>query len=348
MSESLRIAAFDIGTKKIVGAVSEKIDDSFTILAIEEEVTRPGSVFKGKINNVNDVLFQILSIIKKLNNKLNIKINCAYFSPSNEKGINTEEWYKLIADIENRGIKAHYNLDRLDCIADTLMSDAEKEIGCLIIDFGAGCTSFILRNNNIPDKRGLIQLGGDNITKDLTFLNLKTNEAEKLKIKLGTTKPSKLIRPNAHIILEKDKDVAEAKFTTPLELSNMIEDRVKDICLRFLEPLKKIDEFSKPGRSIIMVGGAAYLNDLSEWISDYTGLSTKIEDKFNFVDTNDDINIRNAKYAGLISILYHGTEDCRIKDIDLTNKKKKKGPGKYIVDLLNKGMDTIFGDEHYN
>ena len=69
MSETLRIAALDIGTNKIVGAISEKTEDSFSIIAIEEENTRAGSVYKGKIVNVSDVLFQIVGIIKKLGNK---------------------------------------------------------------------------------------------------------------------------------------------------------------------------------------------------------------------------------------------------------------------------------------
>ena len=345
MSDTLRIAAFDIGTNKIIGAVSEKTEDSFSIIAIEEENTRPGSVYKGKINNVSDVLFQIVSIIKKLSNKINSKINSAYISISNEKGYQTEEWKKLVSDLETRGVKI-YTLDRLDCMGDTLLSTAEKEIGCLLIDFGAGCTSFILRNNNSADKRGIIPLGGKNITKDLTFLNLKTQEAEKLKIKLGTTKPNKLIRPNARIILEKSTNVENAKFTTPLKLSEMIEDRVKDICLRFLDPLKKQDEFSKPGRSIILVGGGAYLRDLPEWISDQTGLSVKIEDKFNLVEAPDDVNIYNARYAGIISLLHNGTEDCRVKDETLKGNKKKKT--NILVNILHKGMDTIFGDEQYN
>lgn len=347
MNETLRIAAFDVGTNKIVGAVSEKTEDSFSIIAIEEEKTRSGSVYKGKINNVSDVAFQIVSIIRKLNNKINAKINSAYISISNEKGYHTEEWDKLVKELGSRGVKV-YTLDRLDCMADALMSNAEKEIGCLLIDFGAGCTSFILRNNNSADKRGIIPLGGNNITKDLTFLNLKTQEAEKLKIKLGTTKPEKLIRPNARIILEKSDNLNEAKFTTPLILSQMIEDRVKDICLRFLDPLKKQDEFSKPGRSIILVGGGAYLRDLPEWISDQTGLSVKIEDKFNLVEAPDDVNIYNARFASIISLLHNGTEDCRVKDETLKKKKDKKSSGKFIEKILRKSMNTIFGDEQYN
>ena len=45
MSETLRIAAFDIGTNKIVGAVAERTDDGhLSILAIEEEINKNGIV----------------------------------------------------------------------------------------------------------------------------------------------------------------------------------------------------------------------------------------------------------------------------------------------------------------
>lgn len=347
MSETLRIAALDIGTNKIVGAISEKTEDSFSIIAIEEEKTRAGSVYKGKIVNVSDVLFQIVGIIKKLSNKTNSKINTIYISISNEKGYNTPEWNKLVAELQTRGVKVH-TIDRLDCLAETLMSTAEKEIGCLLIDFGAGCTSFILRCHNTSDKRGTIPLGGNNITKDLTSLGLQSAEAEKLKIKLGTTKLDKVVRPNARIILEKSNNVENAKFTTPLKLSEMIEDRVRDICLRFIEPLKKLDALSKPGTSIILVGGGAYLNDLPEWISDQTNLSVKIEDRFNLIEAPDDIKIYNAKYAAIISLLHNGTEDCRTKDESIKGDKKKKGFGGKFVNFLEKGMDTIFGNEQYN
>ena len=347
MSESLRIAAVDIGTNKIVGAISEKTEDSFSIIAIEEEKTRAGSVYKGKIVNVSDVLFQIVGIIKKLGNKTNSKINSIYLSISNDKCYETQEWSKLVAELQTRGVKVH-TLDRLDCLAETLMSTAEKEIGCLLIDFGAGCTSFILRSNNSLDKRGTIPLGGNNITKDLTSLGLQSTEAEKLKIKLGTTKLDTVVRPNARIILEKSNNVENAKFTTPLRLSEMIEDRVKDICLRFIDPLKKIDALSNPGTSIILVGGGAYLNDLPEWISDKTNLSVKIEDKFNLIEAPDDIKIYHAKYAAIISLLHNGTEDCRTKDESIKAGKKKKGVGGMIVNILENGMDKIFGNEQYN
>ena len=81
-------------------------------------------------------------------------------------------------------------------------------------------------------------------------INLKPEDAEKLKIKLGSTKPEKLLRPNARIILEKSTNVNEAKYITPLKLSEMILDRVKDICLRFLDPMKKHEEFSEKKESL--------------------------------------------------------------------------------------------------
>ena len=46
MSDTLRIVAFDIGTNKIVGAVSEKTaDERLSIIAIEEEKTLNGSMY---------------------------------------------------------------------------------------------------------------------------------------------------------------------------------------------------------------------------------------------------------------------------------------------------------------
>ena len=75
-----------------------------------------------------------------------------------------------------------------------------------------------------------------------------------------------------------------------------------------------------------------------------TGLSVKIEDKFSFADSPIDIDINNAKYACLISLLNNGTEDCRTKDESLKPEKKTNK----LVKIIHKSMDAIFGDEQYN
>lgn len=349
MENTLRIAAIDIGANKVVGAISEKYENTFHILAIEEETTKIGTIHRGTIISPQDAAHHIVNIIRKLKNRTRTEIHKIYLTIHNDKDISSnEEWAKLLKDLKERGIHVinqdENTQNRLDLLASTIMSQTEQEIGCLLIEFGASCTSYILKgDNSLKCNTGIIPLGSHNITKDLTFLGIDLNNAEKLKLKLGTAIPKKVISPNAHIILEKNKPIEEAKYTTPLELSNMIEDRLKDIFYRFIIPLKEMQVFDNPARSIILVGGGAYLKDFAEWISNETGLMVKIEEKFSFVNTADDVNIRNAKYASIISTLYNGTEDYRTKSNDKVKKPSKLI--KILESFSDKGMTSIFGKE---
>ena len=79
-------------------------------------------------------------------------------------------------------------------LADAMLSKEDKELGCALVDFGAGVTSVSVYKNGDLLHMSVIPLGGNLITKDITSLQLTEAEAENLKKEYGS------------VIIQKDDD----------------------------------------------------------------------------------------------------------------------------------------------
>ncbi|MDR0844968.1 MAG: cell division protein FtsA, partial [Tannerella sp.] len=71
-------------------------------------------------------------------------------------------------------------------LANAMLSREEKELGCALINFGAGVTSVVVYKGGSLVHLSVIPLGSDLITKDLTTLKLSEPEAERVKITYGS------------------------------------------------------------------------------------------------------------------------------------------------------------------
>lgn len=67
-----------------------------------------------------------------------------------------------------------------------VLNNTQKELGALVIDFGAGTTEYVVYNNGVVKHTGVLAVGGDHISNDLAYgLKLPLGRAEQLKIEQG-------------------------------------------------------------------------------------------------------------------------------------------------------------------
>jgi len=67
-----------------------------------------------------------------------------------------------------------------------LLTNEQKEMGALVIDFGGGATEYIVYSGGIIKHTGVIAVGGDHLSNDLAYgLKVPLGRAEELKIKFG-------------------------------------------------------------------------------------------------------------------------------------------------------------------
>ena len=67
-----------------------------------------------------------------------------------------------------------------------LLTNEQKELGALVIDFGGGTTEYVLYANGIIKHTGILAVGGDHVSNDLAYgLKISLGRAERLKVEYG-------------------------------------------------------------------------------------------------------------------------------------------------------------------
>ncbi len=68
-----------------------------------------------------------------------------------------------------------------------LLTNEQKEIGCLVIDIGGGTTEYVVYANGIIKHTGVLAVGGDHVSNDLAYgLKVPLGRAEALKLEHGS------------------------------------------------------------------------------------------------------------------------------------------------------------------
>src|ERR1041385_6527118 len=68
-----------------------------------------------------------------------------------------------------------------------VLSNEQKELGSLVIDFGGGTTEYVVYGNGIIKHTGVLAVGGDHVSNDLAYgLKVPLSRAEQLKVEHGS------------------------------------------------------------------------------------------------------------------------------------------------------------------
>ena len=246
-------------------------------------------------------------------------------------------------------------------LADVVLTDNEKDLGCALIGFGAGVTTLTVYKGGQLVNLSVIPFGGNLITRDITSLHLVEAEAERVKLTYGSA------------LMEKDNDLSiqvssadgmglrEVKLA---DLNNVIEARMKEILENVYARLE--------ATGLMNSLGAAALKNLPEVIRERLKMDVRYSAVRKGIVESGEMIANNPEYAVAVGLLARGTENCALyippKVEPIPEKKeeepvveepkrapeppkkkpeKKKGPG--LFGRLTKGIDTfgksLFDDE---
>lgn len=199
-------------------------------------------------------------------------------------------------------------------LADSVLTDSEKRAGCALIDLGADTTTVSVYYKNILRHLSVIPLGGNNITKDLTCLQIEEQEAESMKLKYGKAYTDiKNIDPTLNYPIDKDRVVESKKFI------EIVEARVQEIVENawFQVPLEYADKLLG---GIILTGGGSNMPEIDKVFRSHTNTP----------------KVRIAKFV---------TQTVKTKDTKISNHDGTKNT---ILGLLAKGDMNCAGSEISN
>ena len=151
-------------------------------------------------------------------------------------------------------------------LADMVLSDEDKSLGCALVDFGAGVTSLTVFKHKRLVNLWVIPLGSHLITKDITSLNVVEEEAERLKKTYGDATPD---REASLPIPMNTTDSMGPRQIQSSELNEVVEARLQEILENVYARLEEAELLGNAlGAGIIVTGGGASLKNIENAVFD--------------------------------------------------------------------------------
>lgn len=149
--------------------------------------------------------------------------------------------------------------------ADIMLTDEEKRLGCMMVDFGAETTSVSIYRKGSLCYFVTLPLGGRNITRDLTTLPLLEEKAEEIKCESGRA----IARETPSTL-----NLGGIKLS---DVSNLVVARAEEIVANVIEQIyyAGLVEKDLPG-GIVCVGAAANLHGMLELLQNQSGLNARM------------------------------------------------------------------------
>jgi len=233
----------------------------------------------------------------------------------------------IIHCIENAGGEVENIFPHSWASGEAVLTEEEKEMGCLLIDIGKGTTDISIYYGNTIIETKSFRIGGWNIDNDLsTLLHTPIDLAEELKKNYGYCNYKKL-REAKDQKLFKEVEIFSpsgklAGKTTAENISEIVSARVTEILYEFVKPVVVKSSLSSPlGAGVIITGGGAKLKGIVDLASDIFKLPVRIGTPLKLY--NLDKNFQQPEYSTGFGLLTLASQ--KIKKRQLSFYEKLKG-----------------------
>jgi cell division protein FtsA len=215
-----------------------------------------------------------------------------------------------------------------------LLEDAEKEAGALVIDIGGGTTDWVLYHGGFIVRTGVVAVGGDHITSDLSAgLRTGLKRAEQIKKEYGRAYYEADDRKEK-VWLFGDYTIGDKEFPKAA-VTRIIEARVNEIFEIIKTDIKKAGFYNPPeiASGVVLTGGTVRLEGLKTVAERVLGLNVRFAD----FDPGLDSELRMPEYTTVIGLLNYALQGEE-------NSRKKRGGNGIIGGLfdilgINRGGD---------
>jgi cell division protein FtsA len=159
--------------------------------------------------------------------------------------------------------------------AQIVLTQHQKNLGALVIDIGAGTTDYILYVDGAVKQSGVLGVGGDHITNDISMgLRIPMTRAEKLKIEEGSVTLGNCL-PGDTILLKDDSGFAGKEIERET-LNTIIHLRLRETFELLKRQLEEEPFINYIGEGIFITGGCSHLNGIDHLAEEVFELPARV------------------------------------------------------------------------
>jgi len=231
--------------------------------------------------------------------------------------------YKAIAQAGFEVVEPVYGLLS---VGDLVITQEEKELGCLLIDFGGLTTGLAIYTEGSIRFSKELQVGSDYITRDISHsLRTSLSVAQDIKEKYGIAMGSLLKADGKFDFMAVDgRTIRES---TRKQLVEIIQPRLDQIFVTIEEEIRQssLADAIVPG-GIIITGGGARLEGIVQAAEQALNSSTRIGLPQDIAAGPEDV-IGNTSFSTAVALLRSGISGSQGFGSGFGNQRPSKGPG---------------------
>jgi len=186
------------------------------------------------------------------------------------------------------------------------LTPTDKQVGVILIDIGGGTTDFAVYSDACLQFSGVLGLGGDDITRDISkILRIPPSKAEEIKVKYGHAMPTH-VKEDETFTLPGTLDT-QPRDESARMLAEIIEARYREILEIAKESIEQSDCSHLIGSGVVLTGGTCLLKgsrDLARSV--FNNMSTRLGRPLDI--TGDIQHIDSPMYATGVGLAHYGVE----------------------------------------
>ena len=159
--------------------------------------------------------------------------------------------------------------------AQVVLTPQQKSLGALVIDIGGGTTDYILYVDGVVKQTGVLGVGGDHITNDISMgLRIPMTRAEKLKIEEGSVTLGNCL-PGETVQLKDDSGFAGKEIERET-LNTIIHLRLRETFELLKRKLEEEPFINYISEGIFITGGCSHLKGIDHLAEEIFELPARV------------------------------------------------------------------------
>ena len=208
------------------------------------------------------------------------------------------------------------------CAGLAVLTPEQKEIGAVVIDLGGGTTSYVAHADKVLAAAGVIGVGGDHITNDISLaFNISLRHADLLKLEDGSAVVDPAHRARRVKVPEEVGFPEQSVGLGALHI--VINARIRETLEIIKARLDSCEISSRFGAGVILTGGGARLGGVADVAAQVFGLPCRIG-RASDVDGLA-AAIEGPEYAAAIGMVRYGFSHTAAAEEDVSITRWIKG-----------------------